>query len=311
MIRKIPKPRLSGTARTEEWRFKAFLRNHIMPWPVQKRYGALDERVKHTYRITRVRIPLQRSRNIHQPIFIIGSSRSGTGMITRVLGACDELCYFSEDPLIRKYMLRIINRPAQRTRLMAQQKEAFLRLSGLRPNQRLLEKTPEHSLIMDELVRYYPNAQFIHILRNGRDCATSMLSHPWICRELARPAARNAWMKKAPWLYVDAWPHMTCWQRGLLRWAIFVKYARQGAELAPGRYIEIRYESICTHPVEHIQKILKALDLPYNDDTAQRIGMVQVSRINKWRDSALSVEDEQWRRSILRDFDLQDVESVN
>ena len=41
------------------------------------------------------------------------------------------------------------------------------------------EKTPQHIRSVDKILYYYPEAKFIHVIRDGRDVVNSLLKMPW------------------------------------------------------------------------------------------------------------------------------------
>ncbi len=84
------------------------------------------------------------------------------------------------------------------------------------------DKTPMHVLHLPRLARMFPEARFVHIIRDGRDVALSYLSVAWgpDDRSRRRPSVAA--------------------QRGHGR--------RAGARLGPGRYHEVRYEELVADP---------------------------------------------------------------
>ena len=41
------------------------------------------------------------------------------------------------------------------------------------------EKTPQHLRSVDKILKYYPKAKFVHVIRDGRDVVNSLLKMPW------------------------------------------------------------------------------------------------------------------------------------
>jgi hypothetical protein len=86
-------------------------------------------------------------------------------------------------------------------------------------------KTPKALLHIAELALVYPDAQFIHVIRDGRDSASSQarLSH----RSLVE---------------------------GVLLWRTGMRTGRRaGSRLGPDRYLEIRLEELLSSPEEQIR----------------------------------------------------------
>jgi hypothetical protein len=86
-----------------------------------------------------------------------------------------------------------------------------------------VEKTPMHSLMVDEIAAVYPRAHYLHLVRDGRDVARSMSQVPFFQVPDPADAARG-------------WRHVVHRVRAA----------------APGLryYREVRYEDLLTDPVE-------------------------------------------------------------
>jgi Sulfotransferase family len=119
---------------------------------------------------------------------------------------------------------------------------------------RFAEKNPENSFLVPFLAAEFPGAQFVHIVRDGRDAAVSHAEQPWLNAasatsgrggQLHGPGARW-WVEPerreefplVPDIVRSAW----CWRR-------FTEAALDGvAGLAAGRAAEIRYEAMVSDP---------------------------------------------------------------
>ncbi len=99
---------------------------------------------------------------------------------------------------------------------------------------RWCEKTPMHALHMIQLSETFPNARFIHIIRDGRDCAASF---------------HRRWKRT---------PELT-----IYRWREVLKKARIQSKNISGRYLEIRFEELTEFPERTLQKICQWLNIPY------------------------------------------------
>ena len=87
---------------------------------------------------------------------------------------------------------------------------------------RAADRTPSHVLEIDLLARAFPRSPFVHIVRDGRDVATSVLE-----------------MDFGP----DRFPN------AVLFWEDRVRRARAaGRRLGPDRFLEIRYEDLVADP---------------------------------------------------------------
>lgn len=97
------------------------------------------------------------------------------------------------------------------------------------------DKTPLYVLYMDRIADIFPDAQFVHLIRDGRDVAVSAAAK-WGGR----------WPQR---LYLDQ--HYV-----LHRWVAAVDRGRRfGATFGQGRYLELRYEDLVHEPEPSIRGV--------------------------------------------------------
>jgi len=97
------------------------------------------------------------------------------------------------------------------------------------------DKTPSYVRHMSRLAAIYPQARFIHIIRDVRDYCLSI---------------ENAWGKNKP--------------RAAQRWVDSIRAARQSGEALGERYREIRYEALLTDPAGTIRSLCEFLGVDYH-----------------------------------------------
>ena len=103
------------------------------------------------------------------------------------------------------------------------------------------DKTPLYVQYIPQIRAIFPDAQFIHIIRDGRDAALS---------------ARAKWGEERP--YMDLSYLLRNWVRN-------VQAGRQfGAPLGPQRYCEIRYENLVSSPQDTLRTVCTFLDEAYD-----------------------------------------------
>lgn len=133
------------------------------------------------------------------------------------------------------------------------------------------DKYPPYCLDMQELSTLFPDAQFVHIIRDGRDVVSS----------LARTRAANRGWRRGP----DIPPI-----DGLINdWVTFVRSARQsGAALETGRYHELRYEHLLADPIPTLRTTLRFLGEDIDADTIAGMGEIRAGR--SWRETLSPAE---------------------
>ena len=100
-------------------------------------------------------------------------------------------------------------------------------------------KTPIHVLRMPALLELFPDARFIHVIRDGRNVGLSFLDSAFGPESIVGCALR--WRR-----YVS---------RGIT----------SGPRLGDGRYLEIRYEDLVRDPATTARTVCGFIDVPFDD----------------------------------------------
>ena len=123
-------------------------------------------------------------------IFVVGAPRSGTTLLQRVLASHSQLFsiqgetgIFSARNIFAREHFKLSREDT--SELFTQSRDIvdfFSRGVGLLESRHgegtFVEKTPQHVKHLRFLVKHFPEARFIHIVRDGRDCFCSAQSHP-------------------------------------------------------------------------------------------------------------------------------------
>lgn len=220
-------------------------------------------------------------------VFVVGCPRSGTTLLQRMLDAHPDMSIANDTHFITragKKTLRINPEPDLTAELVGavQSYRRFHRM-GLEPRDvgeaaqdcstysefvsRLYtiradrqgktisgEKTPDYCRQMPVLNRLFPQAKFIHIIRDGRDTALSTLD--W-ATESKGPGKWPLWSSD---------PLGTCalwwkWQAGTGH--------LDGARLGHDLYHELQYEALVADPTGELEKISDFLQIPYSEKMAR------------------------------------------
>ena len=111
-------------------------------------------------------------------------------------------------------------------------------------------KTPAYVRRIPTFHALWPEARFVHIIRDGRDVCLSVLN--W--KKAERTAGRYASWEEDPVSTTALW-----WERK-------VRKAREdGASLGPGLYHETLYEDLVEDPERECERLCGFLGVPYDD----------------------------------------------
>ena len=216
-------------------------------------------------------------------IFLVGSPRSGTTFLQRLLAAHPRIRTGQESNLFQ-YVGPMLQRwraeaefPDARggvglgcyfleerfTALVREFLDNLLEpmLAGLEPGMLFIEKTPHHALFIPEILTMLPAARFIHILRDPRDVAASML------------AASRSWGK--------AWAPGTA-GRAAWTWCEYVQAVMDTRDrVPPEQFTEVRYEELVEAAAPILRSLSRFLKLDWDDEAiaqAVRDNSVEAAR---------------------------------
>jgi hypothetical protein len=192
--------------------------------------------------------------------FVVGCSRSGTTLLRALLDAHPLLAVPPEshfvlapDPRVLRRALRRgpwfglgIEPPDLRGLDVADAVRAvFAAYGAAHGKPRYADKTPHYVSHLPLLAERFAEARFVHVVRDGRDVALSLLEVLWGPHDLEGAALQ--------------------WRRRVLE--------GRAAGLGPGRYRELRYEALVADPEHELRALAAWLELPYDPamlDAARR-----------------------------------------
>ncbi len=131
--------------------------------------------------------------------------------------------------------------------------------AGERGKPRWGDKTPMYMQNLRLLERLFPDALFVHLIRDGRDAAMSFLSVP-------------------KGLMTETWMQPRTIAGYACQWRTEVKAAqRLGRRVGAERYLEVRYEDLVGDVESMLRKVSAFARLPYEPTMADYAGNVDVS----------------------------------
>jgi len=167
---------------------------------------------------------------------------------------------------------------------------------------RFLNKNPDNSVRLRYLNRLFPDARFLHIVRDGRAVCASLLKFRAAAAAYFGPQHRHA----TSGVKVPDWPRIaTVWDTdpvrsvGLLWRDVMAIVERDRQAIPADRFVEVRYEDFVADPQAHLRRIAERCDLRWDGPAQRRLG-APAARL------ALGERNDAWKRR----FDAADLECL-
>lgn len=217
-------------------------------------------------------------------MFIIGSPRSGTSAIGHALAEhpdfwtsneSDFLIPFCEGGLIKRAHQLSWDHPksgwARRCDVSYEEFAAYFGYGidqlflSRSEGKRWIDQTPGYTMVVDDLAMMFPNARFLHILRDGRSVVNSMIHSGF-----DKLGMNISWAKD--------------FTQACKAWVVHVEKAREFSESHTDRCLEVVYENLTVDPESTFRTIFDFLDAEYSPKSAHYLNSV---RINSSYDNGL------------------------
>ena len=209
----------------------------------------------------------------HQtPVFVIGSGRCGTSLLTQILDAHANLVHF---PTEANELWHPNSYPAESAAITSptaiEDIETFCRKSlaswpsghGQRirdtffgfhllrgRGKQLIVKSAMITFLIDEILALYPDAKFVHIYRNGVSVA-------------------HSWFKKKYQTFADKFAEQEFVGLAASYWNANIheidRKAKQLGLLESGRLFELSYEDLCAAPIDQIRALIDFIGRDFED----------------------------------------------
>jgi hypothetical protein len=233
------------------------------------------------------------------PIVLGGCGRSGTTLLRMMLDSHRRICCGPESSVFRRRAIEpdalaerfgFAHSEVRRIYGVSPSRPAFIEaFAGLcmqkAGKQRWAEKTPRNIGRIGEIFRCFPNARFVHVLRDGRDVACSLRTHP-------RHTVVDG--KLVP---VDTWKPIAGCAR---RWVRDIEGSRRW--WGDPRFHAVRYEDLVLDPKPVLERLMAFIgedwdegmlahadaDSPFRDATRfaqnpEALGAVSTASLSRWQ----------------------------
>lgn len=196
---------------------------------------------------------------LDRPIFVVGCSRSGTTIFMEYFRDHPDLCDWSEAAQVMELDFYNPQIDHEKVEADATEFEAFRIqfLFGLKTRllgrKRFTNKHPENSFRMRFIKTIFPDAMFLHVIRDGRAVASS--NYVRTHKDRFRTGFPFGQFPKPPnWRSLMSLPLADQFAH---QWIESVRCIRNvsGKYLRPGQYMEVQYEEFCGDPIAVLARI--------------------------------------------------------
>jgi hypothetical protein len=223
------------------------------------------------------------------PLIVLGVGRSGTTLLRVMLDRNSELAIPDESffvlPLAHRHRGRVrAHAFMEDLRRLPRLRELDLGADDIRPRlrdgmtpgaaigaifeayadragkPRWGDKTPLYMQHLPLLERLFPDALWLHLVRDGRDAALSFLALP-------------------PGFSGGTWAQPRTVARFAARWRFEIEAARALGRRAGDRYLELRYEDLVSEPESELRRACEFASLPWQPEMLAYPGTVDVSKL--------------------------------
>ena len=249
--------------------------------------------------------------------FIVGAPKSGTTWLQNLLDGHPDICCKGESHFANIFAPKLVNIINEHNRLISTKNKmlydnfnkgypqfsqqhvdylitcaAALLLNAQQDNMEFRcigEKTPDHIYCLDVLASLFPHSKFIHIIRDGRDCAVSGWFH--ICRDtpdLAKITYHTFYD------YVKVFVNT---------WSELVRLGLSFESKNPKRCLTLKYEDLHKDIDSNLIKLLEFLNMKVTPDIIQKCTESGAfKRLSKGRERGEEDRTSFYRKGIVGDW---------
>ena len=184
-----------------------------------------------------------------RPVFVLGAPRSGTTFVASSIGSVPGFADLGELGPWKAAIPELASADEQDAAAELRRMLERIRRYGLIRGQRAVEQSPETAFVLGAALRAYPQAAVVHMIRDPRDVAASLVQKGWLREgrggrdDVGAPYGHHArfWVEPERRDEFDAASEA---RRAAWAWRRYVSAAR----IAPSSTVEVRYEALAADP---------------------------------------------------------------
>ncbi|BAF72483.1 sulfotransferase family protein [Sulfurovum sp. NBC37-1] len=148
----------------------------------------------------------------------------------------------------------------------------------------------------------FPDAKFIHVVRDGRAVANSMLNVDFW----------DGWEGPAKWIYGSLpkqyekeWNsyNQSFVVLAALQWKMLMDAAAEALkQIDPSRVLEIRYEDMCPDPIPTFKKVAEFCDIPWDEKFEGKLKNYTMRNTNDKYKKDLTLQQQDMLNAVLHEY---------
>ena len=226
-----------------------------------------------------------------RPVFVVGSPRSGTTFTAESIGRVPGFADLGELRPLKRSVAELAQLPRAEAARRIRRMIRIAQRIGLTAGRRAIEQTPESTFLIPAIFEAFPEARFVHLVRDGRDVAASLIQLGWLgggaddpgADEVGNPLGDHArfWVEaqRAGGFATASEATRAAWV-----WRRYESTARAHLARTGAPSLEIRYERLVHDPGAVARELARFLDA---EDRAARFvevfGDTRASASGRWR----------------------------
>jgi hypothetical protein len=216
-------------------------------------------------------------------VFVVGSPRSGTTFTAGAIGSLPGFVDLGEVAPLKAVVPELARLAPAEAAGRLRRILSTARRAGLVGSVRAVEQTPEVAHLLRAVQLAYPEALVVHLVRDGRDVACSLLEKHWLRSEhsasddagVAYGAYARFWVEPER---REEFEHASDARRAGWVWRAYLTAVRDSGVAVH----EVRYERMAQAPGAVARDLADYLEAPA-EPLAAALGRVHAESIGRWR----------------------------
>lgn len=216
-------------------------------------------------------------------VFVFGSPRSGTTFLAGAIGSMPGFIDVGEVNPLKAAIPRLTDMDVESAARRIRRILDRVRRYGLVGRHRAVEQTPEVAFVLPAVAQAFPRARLVHVVRDGRDVACSLVERAWLSADRGGADDAGAAFGAHVRFWVEAeraeeFTRSSEARRAAWAWRRYVTAVRESGVPC----LEVRYERMVTSTATVADELARALDAPAGP-LAEALGDAHAGSVGRYR----------------------------